>query len=720
MVAISVDDLFNIIRFRDAFGVHIQTPNLDRLMSMGTTYDNAYASTAICNSSRTSVLSGLSPFSSGVHRNDQAWFDHVDPSSTLPAIMKDAGWFTASFGKNFHGDMPADISGRLFDTYLVETGNAWSRDKITVEAATDFLLNYKDEKPLFAMIGLRDPHTPYDVPQEYLDMYPLEQIKVPLWTGDEPPAFIKALLGISGERPPDLERTVQLYLANVSEMDARLGEILDAIKESRLDPNIILYSDHGFSLGDHDVVGKFNLWEQAISAPLIVVDPDGVAGVVNHDVVSFLDIMPTILDLVGLSHPSGLEGTSLLEGGSGYAISTVYGSTSIRIGDWRYTHYEDGSIELFNLASDPACADNLHGDPAFAEPEAKLLSALESHLADIGVTISDGLTIHEAANGDTDYFVTDTAQLAQVVDSGGHDIVYLTLAADGTLPAWAEDALMTHKAKALHFTGNRSDNLLIDKGGTSALEGRAGDDTIFGNKGTDTLIGGAGADQLHGGPGVDVLMGGGGDDLLLGDTGRDILKGGMGSDSMQGGFGNDLYFVTDDGDTVVETPGPNIDKVCSSISYTLGPYVERLLLLGTGDISGRGNSSGNVIVGNAGDNVLNGKGGRDILTGGAGADVFVFNTALAAGNVDVVTDFNVALDTLHLDKAVFTTLVHGTLNTSAFHIGSAAAELDDRIIYNAATGALLYDSDGTGSSSPIQFATISPGLSITNVDFSIT
>jgi serralysin len=112
--------------------------------------------------------------------------------------------------------------------------------------------------------------------------------------------------------------------------------------------------------------------------------------------------------------------------------------------------------------------------------------------------------------------------------------------------------------------------------------------------------------------------------------------------------------------------------------------------------------------------------GKDILTGGAGKDVFVFNTALnASTNVDTVTDFSVIDDTIRLSQDVFNTLSPGTLTSDAFHIGGAAADASDRIIYNNATGDLFYDADGSGAHAAIKFAVLSAGMALTHNDFDI-
>jgi Ca2+-binding RTX toxin-like protein len=118
-----------------------------------------------------------------------------------------------------------------------------------------------------------------------------------------------------------------------------------------------------------------------------------------------------------------------------------------------------------------------------------------------------------------------------------------------------------------------------------------------------------------------------------------------------------------------------------------------------------------------GDDVLNGKGGNDVLKGGKGKDVFEFDTALGAGNVDTIKDLSPKDDSIHLSAAIFTGLDKGWLSAGAFVVGTAAADADDRIIYNKKTGALSFDADGSGSGAAIQFAKLSKGLDVSADDF---
>ncbi|MER9613464.1 calcium-binding protein, partial [Mesorhizobium sp. M0312] len=141
---------------------------------------------------------------------------------------------------------------------------------------------------------------------------------------------------------------------------------------------------------------------------------------------------------------------------------------------------------------------------------------------------------------------------------------------------------------------------------------------------------------------------------------------------------------------------------------------------GTTAINLTGNEFAQTIQGNAGANVINGRGGVDILTGNGGNDAFVFNSALGAGNIDRITDFNELQDKIQLDHAIFSGMKLGGLSSDAFFAGTSAHDSSDHIIYNSSTGALSFDSDGIGGAAQTQFATLSPGLSITAGSFFVT
>ncbi|EGJ20317.1 Na-Ca exchanger/integrin-beta4 [Cereibacter sphaeroides WS8N] len=232
------------------------------------------------------------------------------------------------------------------------------------------------------------------------------------------------------------------------------------------------------------------------------------------------------------------------------------------------------------------------------------------------------------------------------------------------------------------------------------------------------------------------ITGDSGNNRLAGTLGGDTLDGAGGADTLIGNSGNDIY-ITDGGDTIVEASGGGTDTVRSSASCTLGANLERLALTGTSAIVATGNRLDNVLTGNSAANTLAGNAGNDrlsggagadrliggtgndVLAGGAGADTFVFDTALVLANRDRITDFRVIDDSIHLENAIFTRLSEGALPRNAFHASASgtAADASDRILYETDTGRLFYDPDGTGSTRPVVFAILQPGLAISHADF---
>ena len=235
--------------------------------------------------------------------------------------------------------------------------------------------------------------------------------------------------------------------------------------------------------------------------------------------------------------------------------------------------------------------------------------------------------------------------------------------------------------------------------------------------------------------GVDTLKGFGGADTLEGGNHNDTLNGGTGIDAMDGGLGHDTFFVDNAGDDVFEAAGQGDDIVRATVSYQLdaGQEIEHLTTTsnnGVGAINLTGNAITQTIVGNAGANVLRGLGGddhlygmagHDTLTGGAGEDKFLFNSAPnAATNVDTITDFSVVDDVIRLDDNFFARIGRpGVLNVDAFHIGAAAADAEDRIIYNSVTGELFFTRTAARLGARYLFARLATGLALTNADFHV-
>ena len=214
---------------------------------------------------------------------------------------------------------------------------------------------------------------------------------------------------------------------------------------------------------------------------------------------------------------------------------------------------------------------------------------------------------------------------------------------------------------------------------------------------TRSSYGSDAAEAMIGSSNSDKLDAGGGDDWLDGQGGTNYL---------QGGSGNDTYVVASTSDTVIERSGAGNDTVIASISYTLPSDVENLYLASSSNLNASGNNLPNLIVGNAGRNRIDGLGGNDTLIGGDGRDTFFFSTPPDSSNRDTIYNFVVADDTIELARAVFSALPAGALAAGAFVTGTRALDASDRIIFNSATGALLYDADGTGATAAVQFATL--------------
>ena len=235
----------------------------------------------------------------------------------------------------------------------------------------------------------------------------------------------------------------------------------------------------------------------------------------------------------------------------------------------------------------------------------------------------------------------------------------------------------------------------------------------------DTLEGNAGANRLDGNLGSDILKGLAGGDSLVGRSGDDVLIGGLGGDELDGSDGIDTAsYAEATAGVVASLANPSIN----SGEAEGDSYIDVENLTGSGFADQLfGDNGVNAIAGGGGNDIIKGYGGKDVLSGGAGQDVFVFNSKLnATTNVDTVTDYNVAADTIHLDNLFFTALTTlGTLAASAFKdMDAAAIDASDRIIYKQSTGNLYYDADGSGTGfAAIKFATITNNAILTNADF---
>jgi serralysin len=368
-----------------------------------------------------------------------------------------------------------------------------------------------------------------------------------------------------------------------------------------------------------------------------------------------------------------------------------------------------------------------------------------------------GADTMDGGSGNDEYHVDNTGDLIIEAAGGGTaDRVYASVSYQLAGKAEA-DILNTSNdagAEAINLAGNNFAQTIIGNAGNNIINGLGGIDTMHGLGGNDRYhvdnsadavveTAGPGTDsvlasvsyQLKAGVHVEQLLtanaagtsainltGNEFANLVVGNAGANILNGGGGIDTLRGLGGDDAYHIDNAADVIQETASGGADRALASTSYQLkaGVHVEQLITnsaAGTSAIDLFGNEFANSITGNAGSNIINGKAGADTLRGLGGNDFFIFDTTLGAGNIDTLADFTVAADTIRLENSIFTGLANGVLAASAFHIGATAADASDRIIYNSATGALIFDSNGSAAGGATQFASVSADLAITNGDF---
>jgi Ca2+-binding RTX toxin-like protein len=368
---------------------------------------------------------------------------------------------------------------------------------------------------------------------------------------------------------------------------------------------------------------------------------------------------------------------------------------------------------------------------------------------DVYLLYSSATTIVESSGQGT----ADRVMAAvDYVLAAGSDIELLTTTSStGTAPI-----SLTGNALSQEITGNAGANVLKDGGGAGdVLKGLGGNDLYLVYSSATTIVegsSGGAADRIA--SAVDFVLGAdvhveimtttsaagtSGVDLtgnalkqqITGNAGSNILRDGGGvGDVLSGLGGNDVYQVYSSATTIAESAtGGTADRIMAAVDYVLGAgvHVETMTTngsIGTSGIDLTGNEFVQAITGNAGSNIIDGKGGSDTLSGLAGKDFFVFSSALGAGNIDTITDFNVADDTIRLENAIFTALTAtGALAAAAFqaNITGLAADATDRIVYDTDTGKLFYDADGdkAGGVDGVHFATLAAGLALTSGDFAV-
>ena len=247
------------------------------------------------------------------------------------------------------------------------------------------------DKPFFLACGLHKPHLPFQAPKKYFDMYPLDKIQLPEVKSQElegvPPAGVKmANPGGDHKRITDAgkwKECVQAYLATITFCDAMIGRLIDGFDKSAYRDNtiVVLWSDHGWHLGEKDHWRKFALWEQATHSPMFFIVPGLTKpGTVCDRPVDYMTLYPTVCDLCRVPVPSHVQGKSLkplLANPAAKwdepAITTHgYQNHAIRTEKYRYIRYANGDEELYDHTTDPREWKNLASDPALADVKKEL------------------------------------------------------------------------------------------------------------------------------------------------------------------------------------------------------------------------------------------------------------------------------------------------------------------------------------------------------------
>jgi arylsulfatase A-like enzyme len=269
-------------------------------------------------------------------------------------------------------------------------------------------VEFGDKQPYFLACGFFRPHLPWYVPQKYFDLYPIDEILVPATTSGDLDDLPAEALKLAAARRNDFEAikkagrwkyAIQAYLASISYADAQIGRVLDAL-DAR--PNhhrtiIILWSDHGWHLGEKEHWHKSTLWEAATRVPLIISAPNHRSGVCDQPV-SLLDLYPTLCELCRMQptpdNRHRLDGISLAPllrdpetpWNRPAVIEYKFGNAAVRGRRYRYIRYRDGGEELYDHDSDSEEWTNLADDPQFVSVKQALAKWITRRWAEPAAT----------------------------------------------------------------------------------------------------------------------------------------------------------------------------------------------------------------------------------------------------------------------------------------------------------------------------------------------
>jgi len=460
---ISLDDMNDWTEILSGHGQAI-TPVLDQFAKSGVNFTQNYTPSPGCNPARSAMLTGLHTFSSGMYSNYQDWrkVPKLQDVQTIGQHFRNNGYYTAGAGKIFHygqvdtlgwDDYYPSIKKPMPDDDFPEKRPAnmppfkymynmfdWGPLSISDEETADYeTVNYisqqfkKDhDKPFFLAAGIYRPHLPWHVPQKYFDLFPIESIKKPkLMENDvaDLGPVAKEIITRGGNYHKHVvaagqwEKAIQGYLASIAYADAMVGKILKALEKSPYADNtiVVIWSDHGWQLGEKEHWRKFALWENVIRTVMMMKVPEGLEkmpegsanGIPTANLTSLLDIYPTLVDLCNLPERDDFDGISLramLPDPKKVVLRPVvttydYGSYSIRYEHWHYIKYLDDSEELYNLVDDPEEWHNLALDEGFDKIKNKLVKFIPSNPIDLPeVSLTELMKHHVPPFRSKEYF----------------------------------------------------------------------------------------------------------------------------------------------------------------------------------------------------------------------------------------------------------------------------------------------------------------------------
>ena len=379
----------------------IRTPNMDRLAAEGVYFENAFVTTAICCSSRASILSGQYMRRHGITDFHKPLSAEAFAQS-YPVLLRDAGYRTGYLGKFAvgwpnedmrHLSLPADQFDywygfpQVFGFEQKIDGKSRYLTDIITDKAIDFLRTNPADQPFCLTIAFKEPHGPYDYfdpdfpnPYEGLTIPPAKTLTRDAY--EKVPRFIRHSLNGTGNRagwlenPQSYQKSLRTVYSLISRMDLAVGHIISALRRLGLDDNTIVIwaSDHGSFLGAHGLRGKWLMYEESIRIPLIIRDPRQAAGGRRRRVEQMalnIDLAPTMLDFAGVPIPERVQGKSLapIVGGSGQTLrddwyyehfyehhGNIRPTEGVRTRRWKYVRFpKENPVyeQLFDLSKDP-------------------------------------------------------------------------------------------------------------------------------------------------------------------------------------------------------------------------------------------------------------------------------------------------------------------------------------------------------------------------------